>query len=86
MDCMRVFFENPKQAYQDHIWNSARLARPKAVPKPALKAIPAVNVPVAKNAAARGAAAAQTIDTRHQLSLDEEARTEAARLAQAETH
>ena len=24
MDCMRVFFENPQQAKQDHIWNLAR--------------------------------------------------------------
>ena len=85
MDCMRVFFENPRQAYQDHIWNAARLAQPKAVPKPALKAIPAVNIPVAKNAAARGAAAAQTMDHRHQLSIDQYARIEAERLARAES-
>ena len=85
MDCMRVFFENPRQAYQDHIWNAARLAQPKAVPKPALKAIPAVSVPVAKNAAARGAAAAQTMDLRHQLSIDQYARIEAERLARAES-
>ena len=78
MDCMRVFFENPKQSYQDHIWNSARLVRPKAKavtgPPPAAK-------PAAKNAAARRAASmTQYMDHRHQQSIDEYMQTEEARL------
>ena len=69
-DCMRVFFENPQQAKQDHIWNLARQAQPKA------KAV--TGPPAAKNAAARGAAAYST--AKYNQSIAEYAKTEAARL------
>ena len=70
MDCMRVFFENPQQAKQDHILNLACQAQPKA------KAV--TGPPAAKNAAARGAAAYSI--AKYSQSIAEYAKIEAARL------